>query len=58
MEEMTREDLIQLVECLQKELKDIKETKDMFYESSCIWENKYKTLRNTLDNILKLTESN
>lgn len=58
MEEMTREDLERLVELLQKELKDVKETKDMFFQSSCIWENKYKTLRNTLDNILKLTESN
>lgn len=58
MEEMTREDLERLVELLQKELKGVKETKDMFYESSCMWQNKYNTLRNTLDNILKLTESN
>ena len=58
MEEMTREDLIQLVECLQKELKDMKEKKNIFYNSSCMWENKYNILRNTLDNILKLTESN
>lgn len=58
MEEMTREDLIQLVESLQKELKDVKETKSIFYNNSCMWENKYNTLRSTLENILKLTESN
>lgn len=58
MEEMTREDLIQLVESLQKELKSVKETKDLFYQSSCMYEQKYKVLRDTLGNIYKLIENN
>jgi hypothetical protein len=58
MEEMTREDLIQLVESLKKELKDVKETKDFYFNRCCKYEERYDLLRNTLENILKMTESN
>lgn len=58
MEEMTREDLIQLVESLKKELKDVKETKEFYFNRCCKYEGRYDNLRNTLENILKMTESN
>lgn len=58
MEEMTREDLIQLVESLKKDLKDVKETKDFYFNRCCEYEARYDILRNTLENILKMTKSN